>query len=51
VGFLQFIAPTLQFMVGLWQGEAMTPLRALSFVFIWAGVMVFGVGAWKRSRR
>lgn len=49
VGFLQFIAPTLQFMVGLWQGEAMTPMRALSFVFIWAGVGVFALGAILRS--
>jgi hypothetical protein len=27
-----------------------TPLRALSFVFIWLGVAVFAYGAWKRTR-
>ena len=51
LGFLQFVAPTLQFLVGLWLGEAFTPLRALSFAFIWAGVGVFAWGAWRVSRR
>ena len=37
LGFIQFVAPTLQFAVGVWAGEAFTPLRALSFVFIWTG--------------
>jgi chloramphenicol-sensitive protein RarD len=50
MGFLQFIAPTLQFLVGVALGEAFTPMRALSFLFIWAGVAVFAYGAWKRTR-
>ena len=50
VGFLQFIAPTLQFLLGVAFGEAFTPLRALSFVFIWLGVATFAYGAWKRTR-
>jgi chloramphenicol-sensitive protein RarD len=50
MGFLQFIAPTLQFLIGVILGEAFTPMRALSFVFIWAGVAVFAYGAWKRTR-
>jgi chloramphenicol-sensitive protein RarD len=50
MGFLQFIAPTIQFLIGVALGEAFTPLRALSFVFIWAGVAVFAYGAWKRAR-
>jgi chloramphenicol-sensitive protein RarD len=51
LGFLQFTAPTLQFCVGLWLGESFTPMRALSFGFIWAGVAVFAYGAWRASRR
>lgn len=51
LGFLQFVAPTLQFGVGLALGEAFTPMRALSFAFIWAGVAVFAWGAWQVSRR
>lgn len=50
VGFLQFIAPTIQFLLGVALGEAFTPMRALSFLFIWLGVAVFAYGAWKRTR-
>ena len=50
VGFLQFIAPTIQFLLGVALGEAFTPMRALSFVFIWLGVAAFAYGAWKRTR-
>lgn len=50
VGFLQFIAPTLQFLLGVAFGEPFTPLRALSFAFIWLGVATFAYGAWKKTR-
>lgn len=51
VGVLQFIAPSISFVIGLWMGEPMTPLRAASFVFIWVGAGVFGYGAWRAGRR
>lgn len=51
LGFLQFLAPTLQFMIGIWLGEAFTPMRALSFAFIWAGVAVFAYGVVRASRQ
>lgn len=41
LGFLQFIQPTLLFVVGAVQGEPVTPLRLASFAFIWVGVAVF----------
>ncbi|WP_395944922.1 EamA family transporter RarD [Brevundimonas sp.] len=50
IGFVQFLAPTLQFAIGVASGEPMTALRALSFVFIWAGAGVFALGAVFRSR-
>lgn len=50
LGFLQFIGPTTGFIIGVAQGEAFTPLRAVSFVFIWSGAAVFAYAAWKRSR-
>jgi chloramphenicol-sensitive protein RarD len=50
MGFLQFLAPTIQFAIGVALGEEFTPMRAASFVFIWLGVGVFVYGAWKRSR-
>ena len=50
VGFIQFLAPTLQFACGVWAGEPLTPLRIVSFVFIWLGAAVFALSAWRRSR-
>lgn len=50
VGFLQFLAPTLQFAIGVASGEALTPLRIASFVFIWAGAAVFALAALWRKR-
>jgi len=50
LGFIQFLAPTLQFAVGVWAGEALTPLRAVSFIFIWGGAAVFATGALMRRR-
>jgi len=50
LGFVQFLAPTLQFAIGVWSGEALTPLRIASFAFIWTGAAVFAAAAWYRSR-
>ena len=50
MGFLQFMSPTISFVIGLAQGEAFTPLRAVSFVFIWGGAVVFIYGALRRTR-
>jgi chloramphenicol-sensitive protein RarD len=51
LGFLQFIGPTIGFIVGVVMGESLTPMRIASFVFIWAGAATFAVGAWRASRR
>ena len=50
IGFVQFLAPTIQFAIGVWAGEALTPLRILSFVFIWGGAAVFAAAAFLRHR-
>ena len=36
--------------IGIAEGEAFTPLRALSFALIWGGAAVFIYGAWRRTR-
>ena len=41
IGMLNYIAPALQFLVGLAYGELLTPLRAVSFALIWAALIVF----------
>jgi chloramphenicol-sensitive protein RarD len=51
LGFLQFLGPTITFVIGVAEGEAFSPLRAVSFVFIWAGAAVFAFGAWRASRK
>ena len=50
IGFIQFLAPTLQFGVGVATGEALTPLRVVSFAFIWGGAGVFAAAAFFRHR-
>jgi chloramphenicol-sensitive protein RarD len=50
LSFIQFIGPTVQFGIGLANGEPFTQLRAISFAFIWSGVLVFAYGAWKKTR-
>ncbi|MEU3018397.1 MULTISPECIES: EamA family transporter RarD [unclassified Nocardiopsis] len=42
IGMLQFIAPTMMFVIGwLVQGEEMPPSRWIGFVFVWLAVCVF----------
>jgi chloramphenicol-sensitive protein RarD len=51
IGFVQFIAPTIGFFIGLADGETLSPMMAVSFLFIWVGAVVFGLGAWRASRQ
>lgn len=51
MGFIQFLSPTIGFMIGLYMGEPFTPLRALSFGVIWLGVAVFAFGLYQKHRR
>ena len=52
VGLMQYIAPTLQFLIGvLVLHEPFDRSRLIGFVFIWIGLLIFaGEGLW-RSRR
>jgi len=45
IGFMQFIAPTLQFGVGIYFGEELTTPNLICFVFIWTAVAIFSVDA------
>jgi chloramphenicol-sensitive protein RarD len=49
-GFLQFISPSIGFLIGLMVGERLSPLGVISFGFIWAGSAAFMFGAWRASR-
>ncbi len=45
IGFLQFLAPTLQFCTGLYYGESLTPAHRTCFVLIWIAVVLFSYDA------
>jgi chloramphenicol-sensitive protein RarD len=51
LGFMQFIGPTLQFVVGVVHGEPLSTAHIICFGFVWAGVIVFSVDAVRSSRR
>ena len=51
IGVMQYIAPTLQFFLAvLVYGEAFTSVHAVTFVFIWVGVVCFIVGSLMERR-
>lgn len=52
LGILQFIGPTLQFIIG-WRlyGEPLSFLRLVSFALIWVAVAIYALDALKRSKR
>ena len=51
MGFIQFLAPTIVFAIGVAQGETLGPLRMASFAFIWGGAAVFAWGILQNVRR
>jgi len=51
LGLLQFLAPTLQFLTGIAFGEDFTPLRAVSFGLIWAGLAFFSWDTLRQVKR
>jgi len=52
VGLLQYIAPTLQFLCGVFVfHEAFNRDRLVGFICIWAGLLIFAGEGWWRSRR
>ncbi len=54
LGVLQYIAPTLQFAIGVWvYGEEFSRTRLIGFCFIWAALVIYtweGLSARRRKR-
>lgn len=50
IGIMQFIAPTLQFLVGVAYGEDLTMPHAVCFTLIWVAVFVFSWDAWRSAK-
>lgn len=45
IGFMQFLAPTLQFFTGLYYGEQLTTAHMVCFACIWVAVVFFSYDA------
>lgn len=50
IGFMQFIAPTLQFCMGLYYGEVLTTAHLICFGCIWTAVFLFSLDAVRANR-
>jgi chloramphenicol-sensitive protein RarD len=51
VGMLQFMAPSLQFLVGVYFGEQLTTAHIICFSCIWMAVALFTWDAWRTNRQ
>ena len=49
LGFLQYLAPTIQFACALYYGENFTLAHAICFTCIWLAVIIFSFGIWRKS--
>jgi chloramphenicol-sensitive protein RarD len=52
LGFIQYLAPTIVFFLGLFVFEQpLAPVKLVSFVLIWVAVAIFASDLWARRRR
>ncbi|MEM0985141.1 MAG: EamA family transporter RarD [Pseudomonadota bacterium] len=51
IGMMQYIAPTLQFLVAILYGEAFSMTHALAFTFIWSALILFTIDGILGNRR
>lgn len=52
MGFMQYVAPTLQFLIGVFvMHEPMPPIRLLGFALVWVGLLALIIDAVLRNRR
>lgn len=51
IGFLQYITPSLHFLLAVWAfGETFTFVHLVSFIFIWSGLALYSVAALRTAR-
>ena len=51
VGFLQYLAPTLQFLIGVYYGEELTTAHLICFGSIWTAVALFSIDAFRSAKK
>jgi len=51
LGFVQYLAPSLQFLLGLFAfGEPLKPVQLVCFLMIWTSIAVFSFDLWRKMR-
>jgi chloramphenicol-sensitive protein RarD len=50
LGMLQFLAPTLQFLIGVWYGEPLTRAHLIAFPAIWLAVVLYAIALLRKPR-
>ena len=51
LGFVQYLAPTVQFLLGLFVfGEPLKPVQLACFLLIWVSIAVFSFDMWRKMR-
>lgn len=52
MGFMQYVAPTLQFIIGVFvMNEPMPPVRLIGFALVWVGLLALIIDMAQRNRR
>jgi len=52
LGLLQYLSPTVQFLLGVWLfREPFTPMQLVGFAVIWAALVVYTADGWRTTRR
>lgn len=52
VGFIMYINPTIQFLIGVYVlDERFPPERLITFILVWVALMLFVGGLWQQIRR
>ena len=49
LGLLQYLGPTLQFLIGVWiYGEPFSADRAIGFALIWSALVIYSADGWRK---
>jgi chloramphenicol-sensitive protein RarD len=48
---MQYLAPTLQFILGVWVfNEPLGNVRKIGFAIVWSALIIFTIDAWRSNR-
>ena len=51
LGVMQYVAPTLQFIIGVWVfNEPISGVKIFGFIIVWTALVIFSVDAWRANR-